>query len=98
MLHQAQSTAEGNPNQIAQSAEVAQRLTDAELEMVSERSGLSMDYLKAKIDGKEWWLNAKEAMGQHLVDRILDSDKEIPPVVKVEVKQDLLQLLFGGKK
>jgi ATP-dependent protease ClpP protease subunit len=100
MYHEAGVGVSGgqHPQDLRNALQTANVLTDAMLARMSERTGIKFEDLKAKVDGKEWWVGFKEAQKFPLYDMVV-KESEIPPTVEPLVKEDenFLQKLLGGK-
>lgn len=80
MLHQVSGGVMGTADEIRSYADQIDSLNDVLVSVVSERSQLPAEEVKAKwFDGKDHWFTAQEAMQLHLADSIYDMQGgEIP--------------------
>ena len=95
LFHEALTEAQGNIHQLARDAAMLKALTDSIVDQTSERMGMTEDAFQAQIENKEWTLDYKEALKWHAIDGIV-SPLKLPPLVAVEAKKSLLQILLGG--
>lgn len=76
MIHGVQGGAYGTPDEMETEAKEARSLETDLISIISERTGLSIDNVKAKwFDGKDHWFTAQEALDANLINGIFDGVK-----------------------
>ncbi len=92
MIHRPSGAAMGNPDQLRSTAEMLEGLESTLCEIYAERTGLTVEAVKAKYMGtSDSWVSADEALSAKLIDGIYDSPKPaaIPPATMSQ-EQDLV--------
>jgi ATP-dependent Clp protease, protease subunit len=72
MLHQSAGTAEGHRDQVESTVQALTAVDRAMEAILGRAMNLTPEEIETHIhDGHEWWINAPEALGLHLVQKVI---------------------------
>lgn len=96
MVHEVQiSGLSGGPGEIEDYLSYARRLGDSGLETSATRMGVTMEFMRSKVERRMWFLDAREAEQYHAVDAFVDPHV-IPEAQPFEVRAGPLMFLLGA--
>jgi ATP-dependent Clp endopeptidase proteolytic subunit ClpP len=84
MIHETYDTVSGKMGEIEDALVYAKRVDASLCSIYSSRSGKPVDYWRDKMSRRDWYMTAREAVNEGLVDRI----KPIIPFKSKKVKQN----------
>lgn len=70
MLHEASSMALGKASELGDATALVKRLTHQMVEVFARRSTLNPEEIESRLDRRDWWLDADEALELGFVDEI----------------------------
>lgn len=73
MIHEISTEAVGRLSDIADEAKFLERMQDRLLDILSEKSTFTKRQIKNRWKGKDWWLNAEEAVEAGFADEIAET-------------------------
>ncbi len=96
MMHGTMASTQGNERDMRDSGETARVLTESLIQIAAQRLKISENEIREHINGRQWWLDAKDALAVGAIDSIV-SPKDLPPItVPKKISSTLIELLNGG--
>jgi ATP-dependent protease ClpP protease subunit len=93
MTHEEQySDTEGSTSKILADVTFGKKMEQAQLELYVKRAGKTVQFYRNKIRGREWNMNAREALEAGFLDEIVETIQFVkPPRRRIRVKKILIE-------
>lgn len=96
MMHGAMTQTQGNERDMKDAAETGRVITESLIQIATQRMKISADEIREHINGRQWWLSAKDAMDVGAIDAIV-SPKDLPRLTELpKSAPTLMELLHGN--
>lgn len=97
MMHGAMAQTQGNERDMKDAAETGRVITESLIQIAALRMSISENEIREHINGRQWWLDAKDAQAVGAIDAIV-SPRDLPPITPLAkpISSTLEELLRGS--